>query len=203
MRLFQTPKWLQKSFRSITWKIPQDSKCIYLTFDDGPIPEVTPWVLKTLELYQAKATFFCVGENIEKYPEIKSLVQSKGHRLGNHTFHHLNGWKTTNETYFRDIHRCSEYLDSSLFRPPYGKLTPSQYNHLKTKYELVFWDLISYDFDKSLPPEKCLEILIKKTEAGSIVVFHDSLKSFENLLWVLPRYLEFFQKQGYQFLPLP
>lgn len=183
--------------------MPTEEPVIYLTFDDGPVPEFTPFVLDTLAQFEAKATFFCVGDNIRKYPEVFAQVQAAGHQVGNHTVHHLNGWKTPNEEYFQEVNTCQAQLPESslrLFRPPYGAITPIQSMHLREMgYQIVMWDVLTGDFDAELSPEDCLENAIKYTRSGSIVVLHDSQKAFRNLSFVLPRYLAYFQRQGFRF----
>ena len=212
MYFVKTPVLIRKSFPQMIWNIPSEKKKVYLTFDDGPIPEITPWVLNELKKHKAKATFFCVGENIEKHPEIFRQIISEGHSIGNHTFHHLNGWKTKNEKYFANIKACHEIISKSaiynpqsamkLFRPPYGRIRPSQYSFLNQQYSIVMWDVLSGDFDKNISKEKCLRNVLSKTRNGSIIVFHDSEKAFSRLEFVLPRVLEYFSGKGFSFLPL-
>lgn len=199
MYLVKTPKVIQNLFPNFTWQIPTQEKSLYLTFDDGPIPEVTPWVLETLARYDAKATFFCVGENIRKHPETFQQVVDAGHAVGNHTFHHLSGWNTENIAYFHDIRHCANQVKSVLFRPPYGRLKPKQAQFLQRHYRIVMWDVLSGDFDPNLSPEQCYRNVVKSAQPGSIVVFHDSLKARENLEYALPKVLEFFAEQGYSF----
>jgi len=175
------------------------SKIIYLTFDDGPDPEITPKVLNILAAFKAKASFFCVGDNVRKYPDTFQEVIKSGHTVGNHTFHHLNGWMTHNPAYFDDIEACNYLVNSKFFRPPYGKVKPTQISYLKNKFQLVMWSVISYDYDQRISPEKCLGIVTKQTQAGDIVVFHDSKKSEKNLLHALPGFLEHFSKKGFRF----
>jgi peptidoglycan/xylan/chitin deacetylase (PgdA/CDA1 family) len=192
--------WL--SPRYLTCSVPGTEKKIYLTFDDGPIPEATPAILEILQKFNVKATFFVVGDNVRKYPEIHQQVIEEGHATGNHTFHHLNGWVTTTGSYLEDVSRCSELVKSNLFRPPYGRFTPSQFLLLRKKYRFVLWSVLSYDFHRHTSPGQCLENVISHTENGSIVVFHDNLKSIEKVQYALPRFLEHFLKKGYQFPPL-
>ncbi len=199
MYLVKTPQFISKLFPNFIWNIPRKESVIYLTFDDGPIPEVTPWVLETLEQYQAKATFFCVGDNVKKYPSLFQEVKDKGHVVGNHTFHHLNGWQTDNVTYLRNVRKGAHAVRSELFRPPYGKLKPSQAQFLNRHYRIVMWDVLSGDFDQSITQEQCLQNVIKNTQKGSIVVFHDSLKAEKNLKYVLPKVLKHFKEKGYRF----
>jgi peptidoglycan/xylan/chitin deacetylase (PgdA/CDA1 family) len=203
MRLFKTPILFQKFFTGILWRIPNPNQTLFLSFDDGPIPEVTPWVLEVLKVHSAKATFFCVGDNVRKYPDIKSRILQEGHSLGNHTYHHLDAWKNNPEKYLEDIEQCSLLVESRLFRPPYGHLNIRTYRALKNRYKIVYWDLISYDFDPGMSPEYCLEVLKTHTKSGSILVFHDSIKSFTLLQKVLPPFLEYCEKRGYRFESIP
>lgn len=199
MRQFNTPSWLIRLFPKITWKFSSSEKVIYLTFDDGPVPEATPFVLEQLAVYKAEATFFCVGENAMKNPDLLKAIQTAGHSVGNHTYNHLNGWKTQTATYINNIEKCKNILPSRLFRPPYGKITPAQYLHLRKEYQLVLWDVVSYDFDAGLTPYDCLEALKRYVKAGSVVVFHDSAKSISTLRRVLPETLAYFSDLGYSF----
>jgi len=171
---------------------------VYLTFDDGPIPEATPWVLDTLAKYEAKATFFCVGDNVRKHKSIFDRISNEGHSIGNHSQHHLNGWYTDSMKYIADVTEAAEYIDSNLYRPPYGKLKPSQYKALKKEYRIIMWDVLSMDYDPTVTAEQCKDIVLKNTKEGSIVVFHDSLKSIDKLKAVLPGILRTFQERGLQ-----
>ena len=199
MYLVKTPKFIQSLFPNFIWKIPSNEKVIYLTFDDGPIPQVTPWVLETLQKFSAKATFFCVGENVKKHPEVFQEVLSQGHSVGNHTYNHLNGWATDNIPYFHNIRHCANLVKSTLFRPPYGRLMPKQAQFLQRHYRIIMWDVLSGDFDPKISQEQCFNNVKIKTKPGSIVVFHDSLKSFEKLQIVLPKALRYFSEKGYRF----
>lgn len=203
MYLVHTPKCVQSLFPGFTWKMPSSTPQLFLTFDDGPIPDVTPWVLETLREYQAKATFFCVGDNVRKYPEIFDAVLEDGHTVGNHTFNHLSGWKTENPDYYANIQHCSSWVDSALFRPPYGKIKPSQMLTLQKKYQIVLWDVLSGDFDTELTPEECLQNVIQHATTGSIIVFHDSLKAERNLRYALPLVLAYFSDRGFTFNAIP
>lgn len=192
------PDWFAKLFPGLTWSLPGHSgKDVYLTFDDGPHPEISKWVLDTLDQFQMKATFFLVGDNVNKYPETYNLILSKGHRCGNHTMHHLKGWNTATESYIHDVEACRLHVDSDLFRPPYGRMTKGQRKYLSTRYKIIMWSLLSCDFNKKLNSEKALKGLIKKTINGSVVVFHDSVKAEKNLKYILPRYLEFLKSEGF------
>lgn len=199
MYLIKTPQFIQDLFPNFTWRIPGKEKNIYLTFDDGPIPEVTPWVLEQLDAYEAQATFFCVGENIQRHTETFQQVVEAGHAVGNHTNRHLNGWAVDNLTYFHDIRHCARTVKTSLFRPPYGRMKPKQAQFLQRHYRIVMWDVLSGDFDPNITKEQCLENVISNAGAGSIVVFHDSLKAQKKLQYVLPRVLKHFSELGYEF----
>ncbi len=218
MYLIKSPLLLKWYYPSLLWNKSRTEKVIYLTFDDGPIPNVTDFVLKTLKVFNAKATFFCIGDNIVKYPEVFERVKTAGHAIGNHTFNHLKGWKTDDETYLENTLKCQELMQSNLFRPPYGRIKKSQIRSLKSQvqspdYEsqpqtensqlqIVMWDLLSGDFDTKLSPEKCYQNVIKHTENGSIIVFHDSLKAFDRLEYALPRVLAHFTEKGFTFATL-
>ncbi len=180
-------------------RMPTGEKNIWLTFDDGPVPEVTPEVLRILESFHAKATFFMVGDNIRKHRDVYEQVVAGGHSIGNHTFHHLNGWKTPPAQYAEDVMRFAEYNATNLFRPPHGRFTPSQYMILRKRFRFVLWSLLTWDFSTNMTPEKCLDTAVKFTRPGDIVVFHDSLKAMDNMLYALPRYLEFLSGQNYSF----
>jgi peptidoglycan/xylan/chitin deacetylase (PgdA/CDA1 family) len=197
--LIKTPQFIQNLFPSFTWRIPTTEKVLYLTFDDGPIPEVTPWVLDQLNQYGAKATFFCVGENIYKHPDVFERVKEEGHALGNHTYNHLNGWTTDNLPYYHNIRKCARKVDSDLFRPPYGKLKPRQVQFLSRHYRIVMWDILSGDFDPDISADQCFNNVAINAGPGSIVVFHDSIKALSKLKSVLPKTLEHFSKLGYRF----
>ncbi|MBP1838389.1 polysaccharide deacetylase family protein [Formosa algae] len=200
----KTPKFIKGIFPNYVWDMPLlDTKTIYLTFDDGPNPEITPWVLKTLEAYQAKATFFCIGDNIRKYPDTFEATIAAGHAIGNHTFNHLKGWKTNTETYIENVEKAAQLMSSKLFRPPYGKIKNKQAKLLKQQgYHIIMWSIISFDWDKDLLEEDCLKHVIKHAEDGHIIVFHDSLKAAKNMQYALPKVLEYYSKKGYQFKSL-
>ncbi len=202
MYLVHTPQYVQALFPGLTWKMPDTQNVIYLTFDDGPIPEVTPWVLDTLNAFNAKATFFCVGDNVRKYPDIYEKIIGEGHTVGNHTLNHLSGWSTENISYFHNIRHCARIVPSGLFRPPYGKLRPSQIQFLQRHYQIIMWDVLSADFDNDITPQDCFQNVIQNAEQGSIVVFHDSLKAETNLRYALPLVLDYFSSLGYTFSSL-
>lgn len=199
------PRFLQQLLLPKAWcHQPSSTLSLYLTFDDGPIPVVTPWVLEQLEKYEAKATFFCVGANVQKYPAIYEQVLIGGHQVGNHTQQHSNGWTTSTQTYLQEVTTASQWIDSPLFRPPYGRLTPWQSYFLRQKgYQLVYWEVLAGDFDPSISWEKCLQNVLKHSQTGSIVVLHDSQKAWPHLKEVLPRLLEHYHQKGYQFKALP
>jgi len=196
---FKTPYVAKLVYPSLIWDMPSIDNKIYITFDDGPHPEVTPQVLKMLDDYNAKATFFCVGENVKKYPETYALLKQNGHAVGNHSFNHLNGWKTNNRDYYKNIDKASEFIESDLLRPPYGRISPSQIKHLKKKFRIIMWSALSYDFDTRVSKETCLELSVKNSTAGTIIVFHDSDKAKENMLFALKGFLKHFYKQGMEF----
>lgn len=187
---------------TLIWEIPTDKKEIFLSFDDGPVPEVTPKVLKILDKYNVKATFFCVGENVKKNPEVYNQIVQHGHSVGNHTFNHLDGWSVVSREYVENAEACENYFTTNLFRPPYGRIRTTQVIKLRKKFKIIMWSVLSGDFDKNVTPEKCLNQVIKNTKKGSIVVFHDSLKAEEKCMYVLPIFIEHFMKKGYVFKPL-
>ncbi|MCB0633404.1 MAG: polysaccharide deacetylase family protein [Lewinella sp.] len=199
MYLIKTPQFIQDLFPNFTWRIPGKDKILYLTFDDGPIPEVTPWVLDQLAAYDAKATFFCVGKNIQRHPEVFRQVVEAGHAVGNHTNNHLNGWASDNLTYFHDIRHCARAVNTTLFRPPYGRMKPKQAQFLQRHYRIVMWDVLSGDFDPNITVEQCLDNVVSNARPGSIVVFHDSLKAQKTMTSVLPQVLKYFSALGYEF----
>ncbi|MDG1730527.1 MAG: polysaccharide deacetylase family protein [Algibacter sp.] len=214
----KTPLVAKKLFPNYIWDVSTSEKVIYLTFDDGPTPEITHWTLDVLKTYNAKATFFCIGNNIEKHPEIFQNILNAGHAIGNHTQNHIKGWKTKAKDYLKNIELCetilkSQITDSSivnsnalitnLFRPPYGQITPKQGNELMALgYKIVMWDVLSFDWEESIEKENCLNNVITKTIAGSIIVFHDSIKASRNMQYALPQVLKHFSEKGYCFKAL-
>jgi len=203
--MVKTPWLLKKLYPQLIWNKSRKSPCIYLSFDDGPIPIVTPFVLNILKQYNAKATFFCIGDNVNKHPDIFEQVKNAGHAIGNHTYNHLKGWETDDKAYLDNFLKADELLNANLFRPPYGRIKKSQIKLLKQVQpviNIIMWDVLSGDFDIKLTPEACLQNVLKHTENGSIVVFHDSLKAFDRLEYVLPRAMEEWNKQGFEFKPL-
>lgn len=198
----RTPWWLKKWYSRLVWHIPVREKILYLSFDDGPHPLATPFVLDELKKYEAKATFFCVGKNVLEYPQLYKRVLGEGHRVGNHTHTHVNGWKTSDEGYLSDIRLAAKYIDSDLFRPPYGRITAFQAACLCSApfhYKIIMWDVLSADFDRSLSPEKCVRNVTRNAGPGSIIVFHDSEKAFERLRGTLPEILRHYSGLGYRF----
>lgn len=183
--------------------LPGSEKVIYLTFDDGPIPEATPEILDILGRFGVKATFFMVGDNVRRHPEVYSRVKEEGHAIGNHTYHHLNGWKSPPGAYIEDVDRCEPYLTTRLFRPPYGRFSLSQYLLLRKRFRFVLWSVLTWDFDAKTTAEECLQYALSNTREGSVVVFHDSIKSIEKVRYALPRFLEHFSEQGFLFRTIP
>lgn len=205
MRLYfiKTPRILKRLFAKYTWSFFSDRKEIYLTFDDGPIPEVTEFVLNQLNKFNAKATFFCIGDNIRKHPAVFSRIINEGHSVGNHTFNHLNGWKSSNTAYIENTSKCESLLPhqkTKLFRPPYGKVKRKQAKQLlASDYKIIMWDVLSADFDSSITKEKCLQNVLENVQNGSIIVFHDSIKASDKLYYALPKVLKEFSQKGYDF----
>ncbi|MCC6385577.1 MAG: polysaccharide deacetylase family protein [Bacteroidia bacterium] len=201
--------WLNKRFfpclyPSLTWSIPTSVNEVFLTFDDGPVPEATPFVLDELAKFQAKATFFCIGKNIDSYPDIFERIKAEGHRIGNHTYHHLNGWHTDNKSYFENVKQAQALIgQTDLFRPPYGKIKRSQINFLKQQFRIIMWDILSYDFDKTMRPGECLHKVVDHSSPGSIIVFHDSAKAFPNLKVILPEVLYQLSKRQFSLNVIP
>lgn len=188
---------MQRIWGSYTWKT-EHKAVVYITFDDGPHPLITPFVLKQLEQHQAQATFFCIGNNVSKYPDTYRAVQTGGHTIGNHTYDHKNGWKTSNNTYIRNTLKASQLIDSRLFRPPYGRIKNRQAQFLiKKGYRIIMWSLLTGDFDLELSPEDCLKSILDRVKEGDIIVFHDSEKAWERLEYVLPRFLEYCKQNGW------
>lgn len=200
MLIEQPPLVYRLLFPGGYWRLPSKSdKVIYLTFDDGPIPEITPWVLDLLDEYDVKATFFCVGDNVRKYPEIYQDVLKRGHRVGNHTFNHIQGIRTLSKNYVKNTELASEYIDSPLFRPPHGHMRFPQFFLLRKKYKIILWDIVTRDYSKRQTPEEVLENVKSYTRNGSIIVFHDSLKAEKNMKYALPLAIEWLKEQGYIF----
>jgi len=197
------PGFITSLYTGAVWRFPETDRVVYLTFDDGPIPEVTPWVLDLLRKEGIRATFFCVGENVLKYPEVYRQILDDGHSVGNHTFNHWQGLKHTDQSYFRNIEKAGMYIDSDLFRPPHGWLKASQYRILKKKFRIIMWDLITCDYDSRLKPEKVFRNITEFVRPGSILTFHDSIKAKPNLTEALPQAIRWMKEQGYRFEAIP
>ena len=209
MNIFiKTPKLIQRLLSKLKWKIVTEEKLLYLTFDDGPTPEITSWVIEQLNKYKAKATFFCIGKNVVNHMELYHLLHKEGHSIGNHTHNHLNAWKTDSKSYISNIHLTESELYTSLkdpdyiklFRPPYGKLTPKTIRQIQTMgYHIIMWDVLSVDYNTKLTPEKCWKNIKENAKPGSIIVFHDSIKAFPRLQYALPKTLAYFSEKGFTF----
>ena len=206
----KTNYFIKRIFPNYVWDIPNREKKVFLTFDDGPTPEITEWTLEQLKKHNAKATFFCIGNNIEKHPEIFQKIIQDNHAIGNHTFNHLKGWETDTDEYIENVKKCCFFMREKglgirdkedaveLFRPPYGKIKPSQSKILRQLgYKIIMWDVLSRDFDETISPEECLANVVKNIESGSIIVFHDSVKAKQNLKYVLPKTLAFLKEKGF------
>jgi len=198
----KTPWIAKRFFPNYVWNIATNKKEVYLTFDDGPHPVITPWVLDQLRSYNAKASFFCIGDNVKKFPWVYNQIVEEGHAVGNHTYHHLNGWKVNTKTYLDDIIAASALVKTNLFRPPYGRIRSTQARQMATalKHEnakVIMWDVLSADFDPAITKEKCLQNVVRNYTAGSIIVFHDSEKAFAHLQFVLPQVLDHLHKENY------
>ncbi len=200
MMFHRTPFFLPWIYPTLVWKISTEAKEIFLTFDDGPVPGPTEFVLDTLKKCSIKATFFVIGDNVRKHPEIYQRILHEGHVVGNHTFNHLKGWSYSDNEYLDNIKKCDQVMGfkPELFRPPYGRIKKSQINQL-SRYNIVMWDVLTSDYNNSLPPEKCLAGSIAATRSGSIVVFHDSLKAERNMTHALPRFIDHFLSKGFVF----
>jgi len=199
----KTPLVIKKLFPNFIWDITNNSKEIYLTFDDGPTPEITNGTLDILKQYNAKATFFCIGNNVEKFPHIFQNIIDDGHAVGNHTYNHLKGWKTPTEDYLKDIQKAQNLIYSKLFRPPYGQITPKQGSAIMALgYHVIMWNVLSIDWDVFVSRKTCLNNVISKADSGSIIVFHDSVKASKNMQYALPKVLEHFTKKGFTFKAL-
>ena len=199
MLIEQTPDFIRKLIPGAVWRLPQKEKTVYLTFDDGPIPEVTPWVLDLLRKYNIKATFFCVGDNVRKHPEVFKMLVSAGHSVGNHTFNHLQGFKVKSDKYVENVELADTYIRSNLFRPPHGHLRIRQGTKLSKKFRFVMWDVITRDYNMKLSGEYVLNVVKRYVRNGSIIVFHDSIKAEKNMKYALPRAIEFLLSEGYKF----
>ncbi|WP_323789248.1 polysaccharide deacetylase family protein [Psychroserpens sp.] len=205
----KTPLVAKKLFPNYVWDIPTNSKELYLTFDDGPTPEITNWTLDTLKHYNAKATFFCIGANIEKHPDIFNNIIRHGHAIGNHTQHHVKGWKTKTKAYINEVLEAEKQIElhqstrTYLFRPPYGQIQPKQGKKLmELDYKVIMWDVLSFDWQKDISEADCFNNVISKSKNGSIIVFHDSVKASKNMMYTLPKVLDYFSKAGFKFKAL-
>ncbi|WP_276133878.1 polysaccharide deacetylase family protein [Polluticoccus soli] len=201
----KTPWWLRSVYGKQVWRMPkEDQPAVYLTFDDGPHPTATPFVLDQLKQYGAKATFFCIGKNIEEFPDIYQRILDEGHTVGNHTQNHVNGWKTDTEAYLDDVKQATKHIKSKLFRPPYGRISRVQSNFMiQAGWKIIMWDVLSGDFDLELTPEKCLQNVEKHMEPGSIVVFHDSEKAWARMYYALPKVLAFCKDKNWELKAIP
>lgn len=188
-----------KIFSDLSWHFTGKDNELFLTFDDGPTPEITPWVLSLLKEYNAKATFFCIGQNVQNYPELYNQILNEGHSIGNHTYSHIKGWLTGNKKYVRSVRKAAQFIDSNLFRPPFGRIRPKQIAQLKKDFKIIMWDVFSRDYNRKLDKDKCLNNVLDITESGSIIVFHDTTKAEKNLKYVLPKVLKHFSELGFEF----
>ena len=203
MTFYSAPFWIRAiSPKGLIWRVPTNKKEVFLTFDDGPVPEVTPLVLDILTKYNVKATFFCVGENVHKYPEIFALLLKDGHAIGNHTYHHVKAWETDYNLYLSEVKQCNQLIGSKLFRPPHGQINPKIARQLRKDFRIIMWSALTGDYNKKLSGEQCLSNAIKNTRSGSIIVFQDSIKARERMEYALPQYIEYCLKEGYIFRTL-
>ena len=203
MLIVRPPSLLTRALRRMTWDLPGDSPEVYLTFDDGPTAVVTPWVLDQLEAAKAKATFFCLGRNVDKHPAIYQQILAAGHSVGNHSYSHLKGFRSSVKRYMEDIHLASDMIDSRLFRPPYGRILPGQVRAVSEEYDIIMWDVLSIDYNSGLSGERVLRNVTNNVKPGSIIVFHDSDKAADNLYYALPRTLEFLKSEGFSMRSIP
>lgn len=199
MIIEQPAIWLRWLYPRATWRMDKNDRSVYLTFDDGPIPESTPFILKTLAQFGIHATFFMVGDNVRKYPDLYRQVVEAGHRIGNHTYNHMGGFKHTIHTYSANTQKANELLHTDLFRPPHGWMRLDQYFWLGRKYRIVMWDLVTRDYSKWLTAEDVLNNVKRYARNGSIITFHDSLKSIDKLYTALPQAIQWLKEQGYEF----
>lgn len=202
--LYQFPTWLQRCYPNVLWRKDSTRKIVYLTFDDGPIEGVTTEILAILRRYDVKATFFCVGDNIRKHPDIFELILSEGHSVGNHTYHHLPGWQTPAKAYIDDVRSTDELMSNygvspRLFRPPYGRMSLSQKHQIAATHKIVLWDVLTHDYNPRYTPQKILGIVRRYTRAGSVINFHDSVKSEKNVISALPECIKWLMSEGYSF----
>lgn len=197
------PGFFTSMYQDAVWRYSVTEKVVYLTFDDGPIPEVTPWVLDLLKKEDIRATFFCVGENVMRYPEVYRQILADGHSVGNHTYNHWQGLKKSNQEYLANVEKAGEFIDSDLFRPPHGLLKMSQYKQLKEKYQIIMWDLVSCDYDSRILPEQVFRNVRSYVRPGSVITFHDSIKAMNNLMKTLPLSIDWLKNEGYRFELIP
>lgn len=193
---FKPPKIIRRLFPSVIWDFPESPE-VFLTFDDGPTPEITPWVLDQLREYGFKATFFCLGKNVEQHPEIYQRILDEGHAVGNHTYSHQKGWEMKTWRYVEDVDFADDLIHSNLMRPPYGRIKPVQARLLSERYNIILWSVLSQDYSSLVSPRSCLKNVTKHLRPGAIVLFHDSKKAFRNLRYALPRVLQFLKENGY------
>lgn len=203
MIIARIPKLLSRTFTSLTWEIPSDDRAVYLTFDDGPTPDVTEWVLDRLEEYDAKGTFFCLGNNVKNHPEIYAEIRKRGHSVGNHSFSHVKGFSMKPDSYLENIKEAREWIDSPLFRPPYGRILPAQVKLLQKDYRIIMWTVLSVDYNARISGEQVVRNVVENVGPGSIIVFHDSVKASKNLYYALPKVLEFLSEKGYRMHAIP
>jgi peptidoglycan/xylan/chitin deacetylase (PgdA/CDA1 family) len=199
MFIEQPPRIYRAIFPGAVWRLPEAEKCVYLTFDDGPIPEMTPWVLDVLDSYHVKATFFCVGHNVCKYPEIYRMITERGHRTGNHTYNHVQGVRFRSKNYVGNVEQAAEWIASDLFRPPHGHMRFPQLWRLRKRYRIIMWDVVTRDYSPHMTAQGVFNVVRKYTRNGSIIVFHDSLKASERIRHALPRSIEWLLAEGYRF----
>ena len=199
MIIERPPKLYRSLYKGAHWRFNEDEKVVFLTFDDGPIPEITPWVLDLLDHYNIKASFFCVADNVRKHPNVFQMVKNRGHVIGNHTYHHMQGLKVTTKTYMEDVQMADELIQSKLFRPPHGHMRLPQFYALRKKYKIIMWDVITRDYSKLMTADEVFGVVKKYTRPGSIIVFHDSLKAGDRMKESLPRSIEWLLDQGYSF----
>ena len=199
LRWLRAPGIMKRLFPDFVWRYNSDEKKVYLTFDDGPIPESTLWTLEMLHEKKVKATFFCVGDNVRKFPDLYRRIVEEGHAVGNHTYNHLKGWYQNTQKYVENVILASEFIDSKLFRPPYGLIKNSQAKYLKTDYKIIMWDILSGDYRQDISPERCYQDVLNKIRPGSIILFHNHLKSEKNMRYTVPRLIDELRTQGYEF----
>ena len=200
MNVYSAPFWIRAILpKGLVWRVPTSRREVFLTFDDGPVPDVTPLVISILKKYNVKATFFCVGENVQKYPEVFRMLLENGHTVGNHTFHHVKAWNTDYSTYLSEVDECNQLVKSKLFRPPHGQINRKIARKLRKDYNIIMWSALTGDYDKKLSNEKCLANAINNTAPGAVIVFHDSLKALEHMEYALPKYIEYCLGKGFTF----